>query len=126
MAFVHGVEATLSVAGKAIEGYMTGIDASFTRAMAELNLLGADSTVRLPGLRSFTFNGNGAWDATVDAALYGLFNSSAAGAVVFSPDGGTTTYTLNCWIPQYDISTPADNYASWSVQLASTGDCVRA
>ena len=126
MAFVHGVEATLSVASTAIEGYMTGIDASFTRAMAELNLLVADSTVRLPGLRSFTFTGKGAWDATVDAVLYTLFDGSAAGEVAFSPDGGTTTYTVSCLIPEYTINTPSDSFAGWSVQLASTGDCVRA
>lgn len=126
MAFVHGIEATLSVGATAIEGYMTGIDASFTRAMAELNLLGKNSTIRLPGLRSFTFTGNGAWDATVDAALYSLFDGAAAGEVIFSPDGGTTTYTLDCLIPEYTINTPSDSFAGWSVQMASTGDCVRA
>ena len=128
MAFQHGIAATLSIGGTAFAGYLTSATMNLTRAMGEIRLLGQadDAVVRVPGLRDVNFTCNGAWDATADAALFALYDGSAAGAIIFSPDEGVTTYTVNCWIPEYTINTPSDGAATWTIRLASDGDVTRA
>lgn len=124
MAFNHGVAATLSIGGTAFAGYIDSVDAAFTRALAEIRTLGATAVARVAGLEDFSFTVNGAFDATADAVLYTLFHGSAAGVIVFQPDG-TTNYTVSCWMPQYSIKVSSDAAATWTIQLASSGDCVR-
>jgi hypothetical protein len=125
MAFSHGIAAKLSInGGTAIEGYVEGIEAAFTRALAEVRTLTGEAVIRVAGLEDFQFTVNGGWDATLDAAVYTGFHAAAAAAVVFQPEG-TTTYTVNCWIPEYNITASSTDAAKWSIRLASAGTCVR-
>lgn len=125
MAFSHGIAATLSInAGTAIEGYIEGIEANLTRALAEVRPLTAEAVIRVAGLEDFQFTVKGGWDATLDAAVYTGFHAAASAAVVFQPEG-TTNYTVSCWIPEYNITASSTEAAKWSIRLASDGTCVR-
>lgn len=124
MAFNHGVAATLSVGGTSLEGYIEGIEASFTRALAEIRTLTGEAVVRVAGLEDFSFTANGAFDATCDSALYTAFHGAAAVAVVFQPEG-TTNYTVNCWLPEYGLTASSTDASKWTIRLASAGTMVR-
>lgn len=124
MAFSHGIEATLKIGVTQFDGYVEGIDAAFARELAEIRTLGATAVQRVAGLEDFSFTANGPFDATADAALYAAFHGSAPVAVAFKPDG-VVTYSVNCWVPEYSVSTGSNAAATWSVRLASSGDMTR-
>lgn len=126
MAFVHGVEATLSIGGTAFAGYIESTTMDLQRELAEIRTWGANSVQRIAGLRNITFSSNGAWDATADAALYNAWNGAADVAIIFSPDAGTTTYTVDCWVASYGVTSGSGDKASWTASLSSNGDVVRA
>lgn len=126
MALVHGLEATVKIGGTQYEGYMTSAEMAATREVGESRALGADSILRKLGLRSFDFNCAGDWDAVLDAAVYTAWDAETVVAVIFSPDGGTTTYTVDAVIPEYRISGAANGLEGWSVRMQSSGDAVRA
>ena len=120
----HGIDATLTLGGNPLTGYIEDVSMSLRRELAEFRGLSAGSVVRVAGLQDFTFTSNMAWDATA----YGYINTarvaSSPTAVAFSPDGGTTTFTVSCFVPQCDISAASNDKAGLSIQLSSSGDCV--
>lgn len=126
MAFKHGIEATLKIGTTQFEGYIENTGMNLERELAEIRTLSGAAVQRVAGLRNITFTADGAWDATADAALYALWNGSATGSVVFSPDGGTTTYTCNCWLGTYAITAGSGDKVGWSIDLASDGTVTRA
>lgn len=126
MAFKHGIEATLSVGGTALAGYAESATMDLQRELSEIRTWGANSVQRVAGLKNITFTHNGAWDATADSALYTAWNGAAAVAVAFSPDAGTTTYTVNCWVASYSVTAGSGDKVTYTVSLSSSGDVSRA
>lgn len=125
MAFNHGIKATLSVAGTALAGTLKSANADFQRDLAELALMGEDSKLRLPGLRDCSFTADGAFDPTIDAALWAAYDGEVAVAVVFSPNG-TVTYTANAFISSYKLAASSTSEATYNVALSGDGDVARA
>ena len=124
--FVHGISAELSVnGGTALEGTLTSADMSLDRSLAEIKALAGGQVARVAGLKDCTFTASGAYDATVDAALFAAWDGAVHTATVFSPDG-TVTYTLDCWIASYKITASSDAAVTYSISLSGDGDVARA
>jgi len=121
----HGINATLSLGGTAIEGILDNASMDLRREMAEARHMGDDAVRRLAGLRDCQFTAEGDWDDTIDAALYNAWNGAASAAVVFKPDG-TKTYTVNAWITSYQVRAASNGMVRVTVNLSSDGDVARA
>jgi hypothetical protein len=125
MVFNHGMAATLSVAGTALAGTLKSGGMDLQRELAELALMGEGSKLRLPGLRDCSFTADGAYDPTVDAALFAAYDGTVAVAVIFSPNG-TVTFTANALISSYKMTVDSKGAASYSLALSGAGDVARA
>lgn len=126
MAFKHGIDATLSIAGSAAAAYIESTTMDLKRELAEIRTWGANSVARVAGLKDAGFSASGPYDAAVDLLLYTAWAAATATAIVYSPDGGTTTYTISCWVSQYSPTTGSGDAGRWSATLVSTGDVARA
>ena len=125
MAFVHGSNATFSVDGQAITAYTESVSLSRDVDTAEVTAYGNDDKVYIAGLEGATLSANGHWDATADGYLHGLFDGAQV-AWSWSPDAGTTTYSGNAFVTNYNQSAPVGDKVSWSVSLLVTGAVGRA
>ena len=122
---VHGLNATLSVGGTAIEGTLDSAGADLQREVAEARHMGDDSVIRLPGLRSCTFSAEGDYDATIDAALFAAWDGDVAVEIIYSPDG-TVTYTADAVVNSYPIRSASNGMSRITVGMMSSGDLARA
>lgn len=125
MAFKHGVEATLSIGGTAFCGYIENAAMNLERELAEIRTLCSEAVERVAGLRNITFTADGAWDETADAALFDLWDGDVTAVIAFSPDGGETTYTCDCFLGTYNITAGSGDKVGWSIDLASDGVVTR-
>jgi len=121
---VHGLNANLKIGSLQIEGTLDSANMDLQRELAEARHMGDASVIRLPGLRSCTFTGEGDFDSTIDAALYAAWNGNTSVAAIFSPDG-TITYTANVCVSSYQISATSNGMVRMTVNLSSDGDVVR-
>lgn len=124
--FQHGIDAELAFTTPALTltGFIEDGNMDLTRELAEIRVWGADSVERVPGLYTFGFTANGAWDPTLDAAIYDAFMSGTAVVVEFKPDG-VITYGFSCWISGYNQSHSSGDKSTYSLTLQSTGDLGR-
>jgi hypothetical protein len=125
MAFVHGKNATFSLNGTDISSYTEEVTFSRPVDTAEVTTLGDSDKAYLAGMRDSTLSLSGPWEATVDALVEPLLGSTNNIGWVYSPDGGTTTYTGNCIVSSYEVGTPVGDKASWSAELQNTADVTR-
>lgn len=130
MAFQHGKNATFSLDNNAgtltaLSAYVT--DVSFDRAVdtAETSVLNLDDKQYIPGMRGATMSVNGPWDAVVDAHFEPLLGKAATISFAYSPDGGTTTYSGECFVTSFASSSPVGGAGTWSSQLQITGAVTR-
>lgn len=119
--FVHGISANLTVDGQTLAGVLESSDVDFQRELAEIRAMGGTNVARVAGLRNCVLTGSGAYDATIDAALFASYDQNAIMAVIFTPDG-TRTYTLNAWITSYKLSAASNGKVAFAINLASDGD----
>ena len=125
MAFGHGIAATLSVGGTALEGYLENASMDLARELAEIKVFDSDSVARVAGLRNCTFTAGGPYDPTCDAALFAAWDGAAAVAVIFKPQS-TVTYTVDCFVASYNVAAGSGDKVTWTVNLSSDGDVARA
>lgn len=127
MTEVHGLNATLSLVGPgAIEGILDNINMDLRRELAEARHIGGTSVIRLVGLRDCTFTAEGDFDATIDAALYAVWNGDTAVTATFLPDGTTPpTYTVDVFITSYSLRAASNGMVRLTANLSSTGDVAR-
>lgn len=122
---VHGLNATLKVGATQIEGTLDSAGMDLQREVAEARHMGDDSVIRLLGLRSCTFNAEGDYDATIDAALYAAWNGDVAVEIIYSPDG-TVTYTVDAVVGNYSHRAASNGMSRITVGMSSSGDLARA
>lgn len=129
MPFIAGKTSTFSLdnAGgtlTAITSYVDSVD--FPRAIDtyETTTLGANDKTYIVGLRGATFSISGPWDATIDAHMAGVLGQSATLSFSYSPNG-SLTYTGECIVTSYDISSPVGDKLTWSANLQVTGAVTR-
>ncbi len=133
MAFKHGSDSTVTVddSGGTARS-ITGVDSvSLTQngEPAEVTSLGDNSKAFIAGLKDATVSISGSWDVTAttgnDVVLGGIVGGSA-GTIVYSPDGGTTTYTFEAFCTSYEMSSPVADKVSFSADFQQTGGVTRA
>jgi predicted secreted protein len=124
MAFGHGIGADFTLAGSSVKDYVESIDATFEREIADIKTLGTVYVQRLAGHKMGSFALSGAFDPTVDAAVYNAWNGDTTVAWTFLPQS-TVTYSGNCRVTNYTISAGADAVRI-SFDLVSDGTISRA
>lgn len=133
MAFKHGSDSTVTVddSGGTARS-ITGVDSvslSQNGEPAEVTSLGDNSKAFIAGLKDATVSISGSWDVTAttgnDVVLGGIVGGTA-GTVVYSPDGGTTTYTFEALCTSYEMSSPVADKVSFSADFQQTGGVTRA
>jgi hypothetical protein len=82
--------------------------------------------IRVEGLRNCTFTASGAWEETIDAALFDAWDADEDPVdVAFQPDGAVT-YAFDAFISSYSQSHSSSDKSSFSINLSSSGDVSRA
>lgn len=122
--FGHGIDADFDFAGSSIKDYLEGIDPTFTRALAEIRILGTAFVQKLAGHYMGTFACDGDFHPTLDAALWTAFTGAAAVAWVYYPQGNSGTnvrYSGDCWVAQYKPGPAGNDYVKASFSLECTG-----
>jgi len=125
MAFVHGSNATFSLDGTDISSYVDSVQLSKSLDTAEVTALGDSDKAYIGGLFSATMTVSGSWDATLDATVAGAMDGATC-AFAYSPDGGTTTYSGNCFVTAYTPASSASDADKWSASLQASGTVSRA
>lgn len=124
--FVHGTSALLSVGGTELSTVLEAATMNLTREIAEFRVFAGTFIQRLAGLKDGAFQMNGAWDVTIDAALYALYIAATPCAIIFLPDGVTpATYTQTGWINSYSVTAPSNGHVTWTLGWAASGAMVR-
>jgi hypothetical protein len=123
MTFVHGIEATLEFDGVTLTGYVESNTHNLRVELAEIRPIGESDVLRVAGLRDSTFVSDGAWDATMFAALFNKYKAKEAGDLEFSPDGGTTTFTTSMLIEQLGQRAAGNDAGRFNISLSGTGEC---
>ena len=133
MAFKHGSDSTFTIDDSSTAArVITGVDSvsiSQNGEPAEVTSLGDNSQAFIAGLKDATVSISGSWDVTAttgnDVVLGGIVGG-AAGTLVYSPDGGTTTYTMEAFCTSYEVSSPVADKVSFSADFQQTGGVTRA
>ena len=127
MAFVHGKTSTISIDGTAIAARVdtTSLNKVIDQAETTNFASTGDNKEHIAGMRSHEVAIGGPWDSTVDAVM-ATADDGAVVAFAYSPDGGTTTYSGNCFISNYNISSPVGGRIDWSASFSVTGVVTRA
>ena len=123
--FVHGISANLTVDSQTLAGVLESTDMDLQRELAEIKPMGDTNVYRVAGLRNCVLTGAGAYDATIDAALFAAYDLTTIIEVILTPDG-VKTYTLNAFISSYKLSAASNGKVSFAINLASDGDVTRA
>jgi len=125
VAFVHGSDATLSIDATDVSAYTDNVSFTKNQATVDVSAFGDNDEAYIAGLRGATLNCSGPWDATADAVFEGCFDQASV-AFSYSPDGGTTTYSGNCFITDYNPSAGVADRVAWSASFQITGTVSRA
>ena len=125
MAFVHGSNATFTLNSVAITSYVDTVSFSRSLDTAEVTAFGDTDKASIGGLKGLTISLGGSWDATLDSTINTAMSATAV-AWAYSPDGGTTTYSGNCFVTGYNPSSGASDADKWSGSLLITGSVTRA
>lgn len=125
MAFVHGKGQTLSLDATDVSQYTDSVQLTNGVDLAEVSAFGDNDQEFIAGLKTHGLTCSGHYDATADAAFDGMFDGAEV-AFSYSPDGGTTTYSGNALITDYQISGGVGDKVSWSATLQPSGAVSRA
>lgn len=126
MAFSFGNIATFSLAGNDISAYVTSVKISTDRDTTDIKPIGGNAISKLVGPYGGTISLEGGYDAAVDAILAPLMfaTTPAAQAWIYRPAGsgaGTRSMSGSAYVSSYEIDTPGDDTATWTLELAIVG-----
>ena len=128
MAFSHGLGADFYFSGSDISSYLSDLDPSFERELAEIAHLGDSWKTNLAGLRAGSFAVSGDFDPTLDAAVWTAFDAAAATACIYYPTGTGTTpsYTFSAWVSSFNPGPAGTGDAvKYSFELTISGTVTR-
>jgi hypothetical protein len=128
MAFSHGLKAEIWLSGTNLKAYITEIDPSFEREMAEMAHLGDPWKTQLPGLRVASFSVAGDFDPELDALVWAMYDGDVATQGVYYPSGSGTTpaYAFQAFVPSFKPGPAGTSDAvKYSFDLACSGTVTR-
>ena len=134
MARIHGKNADFSYNSVAIEDELSTVTQDSTVPAAEITAFDDAYGNFLAGKPSHSYSMVGALDTAASQGHKTLFGGIGAGpkTTVFSPDGGTTTFTATAsglsgsLITGYTINLPAADKAAYTVNMQVSGAVSRA
>lgn len=128
MAFRHGSNAYVSVAGTDISAYLTSASLDFDKDNNDTTTFGATWKANQPGLPGATFSIEGLYDPTAStgpvAVLVAALTSTSTVAVVFRPGGtlaGQTQHSFSANLTSFSENPTVDGMTSLSGAFQVSG-----
>ena len=123
---IHGKTSTMSIDAVDISARVDTTSLNKVKDLAETTTFAStgDNKEHIDGLRSHEVSIGGPWDSTLDGVMATADDGSSV-AFSYSPDAGTTTYAGNCFISNYNISSPVGGRIDWSASFSVTGVVTR-
>jgi hypothetical protein len=128
-AFGHGADSDFDFAGSSIKDYIEEWDPAFDRDQATVKAIGADWDAILMGHRRLKMSVKGAFDPTLDLAVWTAWTGASAVAFVAYPQGNTSgkiRYSGNCRVVSYKPGPAGGDKVGASFELVSDGTVTRA
>jgi hypothetical protein len=124
MAFSSGNIATFSIGGNDISAYTTSVDVDITRDIKDITPIGGGAVTKIVGPYSGTISLEGGYDPALDAIISALLLAVTPATSAFShkPTGaGGRTIAGVCYVASFKVTTPGDDTAKWTAELAVAG-----
>lgn len=129
MAFIHGKDTYISIAGTDISTFTNSSDFERVSDEHDVTTYGQDSHVFAGGLLSGKHSIGGVYDdgATGPAAIIEPLVGTIA-AIVFRPEGvggGKPSKSFNVLVKSYKESSPVADMVMWTAELTLSGDVTK-
>jgi hypothetical protein len=124
MAFSSGNIATFSIGGSDISAYTTSVDVDIKRDIKDVKPIGGAPASKVVGPYAGTVSLAGGYDPALDAIMspLALATTPATSAFSHKPTGaGGRTIAGVAYVASFKVSTPGDDTAKWTAELAVAG-----
>lgn len=133
MAFVHGKDSTVKVAGTDLTTFVTDVALDQSVDVAETSTMGAEAKSYISGLSDATISITGRYDSTVttgpDAVISGVVGGDTTTTWEFGPEGNTTgkeKYSGAGFLTTYNISAPVGDVVGFTMEIQVSGAITKA
>lgn len=125
MAFAIG-SATVVLDGNDISQYVDNVDFDITSDIKSFQPIGGNPAVKQPGNYSGTATIKGNNDPALEAIIapLALASPKVLKTFVYRPNGsggGTRAVACNVYVASFRLSSPGDNFSTWTSDLAVSG-----
>ncbi len=125
MAFVIG-SATVVLDGNDLSQYVDNVDFDITSDIKTFQPIGGNAATKQPGNYSGSATMKGAHDTALEAILapLALASPKVLKTFAYKPHGtgvGNRTISCNVYVATFRTSSPGDNFATWTSDLAISG-----
>jgi len=127
MAFVHGSNSDIVVDATNLSQYVDSVNHDRSVDTAETSAFGDDDKTFIAGLEDGSFQLNGHWDATQEAALSGTFDGALVN-ITYGPAGsgsGSLAYTCTVLVTNYSETSSVADRVNWSASFQRSGALTR-
>lgn len=133
MAFTHGKDSVLKIAGFDLSAYVNSVDIDRSVDMAETSTMGVEDKTFISGLAESKISIAGFYDNTgtsgPDAVLFPLVGSDTSSTWEFGPMGSTSglpKYTGACYVTSYKYSAPVGDVVGFTAEFQVSGAVTKA
>ena len=126
MPFSSGSISTFTLNGSDISAYTTSVSDDITRDIKDIKPIGGAAVSKVVGPYAGTISLEGGYDPALDAIISPLLLAATPAAVAFvhrpsGSGGGTRAIGGNCYVASFKVTTPGDDTAKWTAELAVVG-----
>jgi hypothetical protein len=124
MAFSSGNIATFTIGGSDISPYTTSVDVDVKRDIKEVKPIGGAAVSKVVGPYAGTVSLAGGYDPALDAIMSALVLAVTPTLTTFAhkPTGaGGRTIGGSAYVASFKVTTPGDDTAKWTAELAVAG-----
>lgn len=133
MAPVHGTNTDVFIDNGAgsltdITGYLDSAGFELVRETVETSVFGATNKAYIPGLRDGKLEMGGPFDVAIDTIMYARYDAADTTSLNWYPAGNTTgmpKYAVECWVPNYGVTSDIGSRVDMSGTLQFTGNVTR-
>jgi hypothetical protein len=128
MAFVHGKNTFVSIAGTSLSGYSNSVEFTRSSDTHDVTTFGKNSKVYAPGLKDGTAKLEGIYDSTAGTGPGAVLRPLVGAASVvlkFRPEGtgtGKPEAEVSVLVNEYAESAPVADMITWSASLQLSDD----